>query len=56
MIDEEFEGEADPERMTIATGLLAAPYLEKQAARIMERHPKMPDPGVSPSATNFSES
>ena len=41
VIDEEFEGEADPERLTIATGLLAAPYLEKQAAKIMERHPKI---------------
>lgn len=41
VIDEEFEGEADPERITIATGLLAAPYLEKQAAKIMARHPKI---------------
>lgn len=41
VIDEEFEGEADPERLTIATGLLAAPYLEKQAAKIMARHPKI---------------
>ena len=29
MVEEEFEGEAEPERISIATGLLAAPYLEK---------------------------
>ena len=39
MVEEEFEGEAEPERISIATGLLAAPYLEKQADRIMKQYP-----------------
>ena len=41
MVEEEFEGEAEPERISIATGLLAAPYLEKQADRIMKQYPQV---------------
>lgn len=41
MVEEEFEGEAEPERISIATGLLAAPYLEKQAERIMKQYPQV---------------
>ena len=41
MIGEEFEGEADPERVSIGTGLLAAPYIKKQAERIMKQYPQV---------------
>ncbi len=40
-VAEEFDGEADPERISIATGLLAAPYIETQAAKIMKQHPQI---------------
>lgn len=41
MIGEEFEGEAEPERVSIGTGLLAAPYIKKQAERIMKQYPQV---------------
>ncbi len=40
-IAEEFEGEAEPEKISIATGLLAAPYVTAQAEKIMAQYPEI---------------
>lgn len=40
-IEEEFEGEPEPSDISIATGLLAAPYVTAQAEKIMARYPEI---------------
>lgn len=40
-LEEEFEGEAEPSEISIATGLLAAPYVTAQAEKIMARYPEV---------------
>ncbi|MDO4269084.1 MAG: DUF512 domain-containing protein [Eubacteriales bacterium] len=40
-VEEDFEGEPEPERLCIATGRLAAPYVEAQMKKIMSRYPQL---------------